>query len=97
MTASVITKLEARTEDATFGKTPYRLELKGAPAYGVRVTELMDPDTGQKTVEVIVPAPEGAPALKLSTIDAVARRIISGARVVASATGATTQRRVYGA
>ncbi|QFG12153.1 Hypothetical Protein OBI_RACECAR_314 [Arthrobacter phage Racecar] len=94
MTASVITKLEANTEDATFGRTPYRLEIKGAPAHGVRVTELMDPNTGQKSVELIVPAPDGSPALPLSTMDAVARRIKDGARVIAKAQG-NAWRRVY--
>lgn len=94
MTASVITKLEANTEDATLGRTPYRLEIKGAPAYGVRVTELMDPNTGQKTVELVVPAPDGSPALPLPTMDAVARRIKAGARVVAKANG-TAWLRVY--
>lgn len=94
MTASVITTLEANTEDATFGRTPYRLEIKGAPAYGVRVTELLDPNTGKRTVELIVPAPDGTPALPLSTMDAVARRIIDGARVAVKSQG-TAWRRVY--
>lgn len=94
MTASVITSLAPNTEDATFGRTPYRLEIKGAPAHGVRVTELLDPNTGKRTVEVIVPAPEGVPALALSTMDAVARRILDGARVALKSQG-TAVRRLY--
>jgi hypothetical protein len=82
MTASVITKLTAVKADATWTETPYALEIKGQPAHGVSVKEILNPDTGKKMVRIAAMAPTGIPAVPLPTLDQIARNILKGARVV---------------
>lgn len=81
MTASVITKLSPITEDALWGATPYALEVKGQPERRVSITELLNTDTGRKTVRIIALATAGVPVLPLSTLDQIARNILPNARV----------------
>lgn len=95
MTASVITGFAKNVEDATLGRTPYVVEIKGQNPGGVRVAELMDADTGTVSIEVIAPAPDGKPVLALSTMDALARRVRATAKVAFNGQGPTTLRRVY--
>lgn len=95
MTASVITLLEPNTDEMLLGQTPYKLEIKGAPEPRVKVTELMDLNTGTKTVRIIARASQGVPALALSTMDAIARRILPNARVKASGKGHSGMHREY--
>jgi hypothetical protein len=83
MTASVITKLTAVKADATWTETPYALEIKGQPAHGTTIKEILEPTTGQKVIRIMTAlAPTGVPVLPLPTQDQVARRIAEGARVV---------------
>lgn len=97
MTASVITKLVPDFDEMLLGATPYILEIKGEPEPRVRVTELMDLDTGTKTVRIIAKAAEGVPALALSTLDAIARRILPTARVAVTSKGKAGMHREYAA
>ena len=97
MTASVITNLVPDYDEMLLGATPYKLEIKGEPEPRVRVTELMDLETGTKTVRIIAKASEGVPALALSTLDAIARRILPNARVKATGKGTAGMHREYAA
>ena len=96
MTASVITKLAANTTDATWGETPYALEIKGKPAHGVTVKSILNVETGRKIVRIAAMAPTGVPALPLATMDQVARNILKGARVTSYIKG-TAHIREYAA
>lgn len=92
---SVITKLIARTEDQTFGRIPYDVEIKGAVPGAVVVAKLPKiSDTSETLVEITTPA---TGSLALSTMDAIARQIIPGAKVRAMYGGTTARRRVYAA
>jgi hypothetical protein len=95
MTASVITKLAPVTADATWMETPYALEIKGQPAHGVTVKEVLEPDTGMKIIRIIAMAPTGIPALALPTMDQVARNIRAGARVRSYVKGSKLHIREY--
>lgn len=89
---SVITKLEARTEDQTYGRIPYDVEIKGAKPANVVVAKL--PKLSDKTETLVeITAPVGL--LALSTMDAIARRIIPNARHRVTYAGTSAQRRVY--
>lgn len=89
---SVITKLVARTEDQTYGRIPYDLEIKGSKPANVTVAKLPKiNETGQTLVEITTP--EGA--LALSTMDAIARRILPDARHLITYNGKAARRRVY--
>jgi hypothetical protein len=81
MTASVITKLAPITEDMTWTKTPYALEIKGKPEKRVTVNKHLNPDTGATTVHIVALAAAGTPVLPLSTLDQIARNILPGARI----------------
>jgi len=80
-TPSVITKLVPNVQDVLLGVTPYILEIKGQSEPRVAVKELMDIDTGRKTVQITAMAPEGAPVLPLPTLDQIARNILPNARI----------------
>lgn len=97
MTASVITKLSAVKADATWEETPYALEIKGQPAHGTTIKEVLEPTTGQKLIRIMTMAPTGIPALPLPTQDQVARRIKAGARVVNYIKGPKLHIREYAA
>lgn len=92
---SVITSLEPNREDATLGFTPYRLEIKGEPETRVRVTEIRDIVTGKATVKIVAMAAAGSPVQALSTLDAIARKILPGARVTARLHGSAAWNRFY--
>lgn len=89
---SVITKLEARTEDQTYGRIPYDVEIKGAKPANVVVAKLPKlSDVTETLVEIT--SPKGL--LALSTMDAIARRIMPDARHRVTYDGTAAQRRVY--
>lgn len=89
---SVITKLEARTEDQTYGRIPYDVEIKGAKPANVVVAKLPKlSDVTETLVEIT--APTGT--LALSTMDAIARRILPEAKVRVTYDGTSARRRVY--
>lgn len=82
MTASVITALAPINADKTWTETPYKLEIKGQPAHGATVKEVLNPETGKRVVRIATAlSPTGVPVLPLPTLDQVARRIRPGARV----------------
>ncbi len=95
MTASVITKLAALNADATWEETPYALEIKGKPAHGVTVKEVLEPTTGRTLIRIAAMAPTGIPVLPLPTMDQVARNIRAGARVVNYVKGSKLHIREY--
>lgn len=93
---SVITKLEARTEDQTYGRIPYDVEIKGEAPANVVVAKLPKLSAATQTlVEITTPLVGGSPLLALSTMDAIARRILPDAKVLTSYSGASARRRVY--
>jgi hypothetical protein len=95
MTASVITALAPINSEKTWEETPYRLEIKGQPAYGVTVKEVLEPTTGKRLVRIAALAPSGVPVLPLPTLDQIARRIIDGARVQSYGKGSKVHVREY--
>ena len=97
MTASVITALAPVAADKTWEVTPYKLEIKGQPAHGVTVKEILEPETGRKLVRIEALAPTGIPVLPLPTMDQVARNIRAGARVVNYIKGSKLHIREYAA
>lgn len=94
-TPSVITELVRNMEDATLGRTPYKLSIKGSPERRVNVRETLDIDTGTKTVEIVALLDGDNPVLPLSTLDQIARNIKTGARVQTSRKGSANMIRVY--
>lgn len=97
MTASVITALAPVNADKTWTETPYKLEIKGQPAHGVTIKEVLEPSTGHKLVRIAAMAPTGIPALPLATLDQIARRILPNARVQSYAKGSKIHVREYAA
>lgn len=96
MTASVITKLVARTEDQTYGRIPYDVEIKGKAPAGVVVAKLPKlSDVTQTLVEITTPLVAGSTSIALSTMDQIARNILPGARVLVTYAGKSARRRVY--
>lgn len=89
---SVITKLEARTEDQTYGRIPYDVEIKGERPANVVVAKLPKLSAEAQTL-VEITTPVGS--LALSTMDAIARRILPDARHLVTYAGASARRRVY--
>ena len=94
---SVITALEPNREEMVLGFTPYRLEIKGSPEPRVKVTEIRDIATGKATVKIIAMASAGTPVQAVSTLDAIARKILPGARVIARLHGSAAYSRFYSA
>lgn len=92
---SVITSLEPNREEMLLGFTPYRLEIKGEPEPRVKVTEIRDIETGKATVRIVAMAAAGTPVQALSTLDAIARKILPGARVTARLHGSAAFSRFY--
>ena len=72
---SVITKLEV--SERLLGVEKYELEIKGAKAHGTIVELHTDINSGYQHVYVQTPVDGG---LSPSTADAVARKLIDGAR-----------------
>lgn len=75
---SVITKLEV--SEKWLGVTKYDLEIKDAVVPNVIVEKHTDVNTGFESVLVQSPIRDGKAVLSLSTMDAIARRIIPDAR-----------------
>lgn len=98
MTASVITNLAPINSDKTWTETPYALEIKGQPAHGVTVKEVLNPNTGKRVVRIAAAlTPSGIPVLPLPTLDQVARNIRAGARVANYIKGSKLHIREYAA
>lgn len=94
-TPSVITELIRNMEDAEWGRTPFKLSIKGTPERRVSVRETLDVNTGATTVEIVALLDGGKPVLPLSTLDQIARNIKTGARVRSTSKGAANMIRVY--
>jgi hypothetical protein len=98
---SVITALEPVASGITFSasavETPYTLEIKGQPEPMVKVTRLVNPENGSKMVRIVAMASAGQPILSLSTMDAIARRILPNARVTTANKGSAAFFRLYSA
>jgi hypothetical protein len=92
---SVITALEPNRDEMLLGFTPYRLEIKGEPETRVKVTEIRDITTGKATVRIVAMAAAGTPVQAVSTLDAIARRILPNARVTARLHGSAAFSRFY--
>jgi hypothetical protein len=97
-TPSVITSLVADTENMTLGVTPFKLEIKGSPEPRVKATKIIDINTGKVAkIRIVAMASDGVPAQPLSTLDAVARRLLPNARVTAANKGSAQFYREYSA
>lgn len=83
MSAPVITNLAPITEDMTWGKTPYALEVKGEAERRVSITELMDTTTGAKTIRIVALATAGVPVQPVGMLDYIARTILPKAKIQA--------------
>jgi hypothetical protein len=94
-TPSVITELVRDMEDATWGRTPFKLSIKGSPERRVNVRETLNVDTGATTVEIVALTVDGKPVVPLSTLDQIARNIKTGARVQSTVKGSANMIRVY--
>lgn len=93
---SVITRLEADRDRAGVGEIPYVLEVRGERVQGVDVKRVQDRETGSLTVHIKAARLNGKPVLPMATQDAVARQILSGARVQVYGRNAGVQVRIYG-
>jgi hypothetical protein len=87
---SVITALVPDLDNMLLGITPFKLELKGKPEPRVRVEKIQDMENGGFTVRIVAPAD-----VALSTLDAIARRVVPDARVYAGNKGGPTKVRLY--
>jgi len=87
---SVITRLEADNENMTLGSTPYVLELKDKPEPRVKVRKVQDLNKGGFEVQIEAPAD-----IAVSTLDAIARRLIPQARVKVAGKNHATIIRYY--
>lgn len=94
---SVITKLEINDDASTHSVKMYDLDIKDKPRHGVTVKRIFDVWTGKTVVKISSIVKDGAPVLSLSTMDAVARRIIPNARVENVVKGSKITIREYAA
>lgn len=83
MTAPVVTALVEDTDNLLVGMTPIKVELKGKPAPHVKVEKIQDLNKGGFSVKVVAPL-----TVAVSTLDAIARRVIPGATVTLAGKGA---------
>jgi hypothetical protein len=96
MPAATITRVEERTEDQTYGRIPYDVEIKGARVGGLSVSKLPKlSDKTQTLVEIKVPAPDGKPVLSLSTLDQIARRVLPEARILSRSKTGSARLMIY--
>lgn len=96
MPASVITHLQERTDQMTFGRVPFDIEIKGRRIGGLRVTKLIKIDAADdERIEIIIPAPGGSPVLKDPTADGIARAVSPTARVVKRVRSGMAHRMLY--
>lgn len=86
-TAPVVTNVTEDRDNATLGVFPLKIEIKGKPEPLVKVAKLQDLNTG--TMSVRVTAPKEFP---LSTLDAIARRVLPGSKIRTSGRGPATIR-----
>jgi hypothetical protein len=86
-TAPVVTNVIEDRDSMTLGVFPLRIELKGKPEPRLKVAKLQNQNTGEFTVRITAPK-----EFPLSTLDAVARRIIPGSKVRTSGRGPATIR-----
>lgn len=97
-TPSVITALIEDRDNMTLGITPFKLEIKGQAEPRVKATRFIDVNTGKVSkVRITALAADGVPAQPLSTLDAVARRILPNARVTVANKGRAQFYREYAA
>lgn len=82
MTAPVVTALIPDTDNLLVGVTPFKVELKGKPAPHVKVQKIQDQNNGSWSVKITAPND-----VAVSTLDAVARNIIKGAKVTLAGKG----------
>lgn len=75
---SVITKLEV--SERWIDTVKYDLEIHGAPVPNVIVEKRTDMENGFESVLIQVPIVDGKPVLAVSTMDAIARRVMPSAR-----------------
>jgi hypothetical protein len=87
---SVITALVPDNNNLLVGVTPFKLELKGKPEPRVRIEKIQDMQDGSFTVRIVAPSD-----MSLSTLDAVARRLLPNARVYAGSKLGPTKVRLY--
>lgn len=92
---SVITKMEVIAEQATLAETPYAVEVRGVAMPAVKVVKVQDLVRGGYSVRVEVPKVDGRPILSVSTMDALARRVMPAAKVYAGNRGGAVTRRLY--
>jgi hypothetical protein len=82
MTAPVVTALTEDLDNLLMGVTPFKVELKGKPAPHVKVEKLQDLNRGGFSVKITAPL-----EVAVSTLDAIARRVIPEAKVTVSGKG----------
>lgn len=82
MTAPVVTALIPDTDNLLVGVTPFKVELKGQPAPYVKVEKVQDLNKGGFTVKITAPL-----KVAVSTLDAIARNVIPGAKVTVAGKG----------
>lgn len=83
MTAPVVTALIEDFDNQTLGNLPIKVELKGQPAPHVKVEKLQNLTQGGYTVRITAPV-----SVAVSTLDAIARRVIPEAKVTLAGKGA---------
>ena len=82
MTAPVVTNLFEDFDNMTLGVTPIKVELKGAPEPRVKVEKLQDLTRGGYSVKITAPLD-----VAVSTLDAIARRVLPGSKVTVAGKG----------
>lgn len=82
MTAPVVTALIEDRDNMTLGELPIKVELKGQPAPLVKVVKLQDLNKGGFTVKITAPLD-----VAVSTLDAIARRVIPNSKVTLAGKG----------
>jgi hypothetical protein len=87
---SVITALVPDNDNLLLGVTPFKLELKGQSEPRVKVQKIQDLEYGGFTVKIVAPS-----EMAVSTLDAIARRLLPNARVYAGVKAGPTKVRLY--
>lgn len=95
MTVSVITGLTQNIDETVLGFMPFDVELRGKREPRVKVHKLQDYKTGALSVRIDVVAASGKPVVALSTLDAIARRVLDGAKIEKTVKGALKHIRHY--
>jgi hypothetical protein len=82
MTAPVVTGIREDLDNMTLGVTPIKVELKGKPAPFVKVEKIQDLTRGGYSVKITAPL-----EVAVSTLDAIARNVLPGAKVTLAGKG----------